>query len=68
VFEIREVRSIFGPKRGEVTGGWRNVRNEKLRDLYTSPSVIRIIKSGRMWKAGHVVRIEDKKNASRLLA
>jgi hypothetical protein len=37
------LRTIFGPKRAEVTGGWRKVLNEELRDLYSSPSIIRII-------------------------
>jgi hypothetical protein len=46
VFENRVLRRIFGPKRDEVTGEWRKLHNEKLRDLYSSPSIIRIIKSG----------------------
>jgi hypothetical protein len=48
VFENRVLRRIFGPKRGEVTGGWRKLHNEELRDLYPSQSVIRIMKSRRM--------------------
>jgi hypothetical protein len=48
---------IFGPKRDEVTGGWRKLHNEELRDLYSSPSVIRIMKSRRMKCAGHVALI-----------
>jgi hypothetical protein len=48
VFENRVLRKIFGPKRDEVTGEWRKLHNEKLRDLYSSPSIIRIIKSRRM--------------------
>jgi hypothetical protein len=43
VFENRVLRRIFGPKRDEVTGEWRKLHNEKLRDLYSSPSIIRII-------------------------
>jgi hypothetical protein len=43
VFENRVLRRIFGPKRDEVTGEWRNLHNEELRDLYSSPSIIRII-------------------------
>jgi hypothetical protein len=50
------LRRIFGPKRDEVTGRWRKTHNEELRDLYSSPSIIRIIKSKRMRWAGHVVR------------
>jgi hypothetical protein len=45
VFENRVLRRIFGPKRNEVTGGWGKLRNEKLRELYSSPNVIRMIKS-----------------------
>jgi hypothetical protein len=51
------LRRIFGPKRDEVTGGWRKLNNEELRDLYSSPSIIRIIKSRRMRWAGHVARM-----------
>jgi hypothetical protein len=54
VFENRVLRRIFGPKRDEVTGEWRKLHNEELRDLYSSPSIIRIIKSRRMRWAGHV--------------
>jgi hypothetical protein len=55
VFENRVLRRIFGPKRDEVTGDWRKLHNEELHDLYSSPSIIRIIKSRRMRWAGHVV-------------
>jgi hypothetical protein len=48
VFENKVWRRIFGPKRNEVTGGWRKLHNEELRDLYSSPSIIRIAKSRRM--------------------
>jgi hypothetical protein len=47
-FENRVLRRIFGPKRDEVTGEWRKLHNEELRDLYSSSSIIRIIKSRRM--------------------
>jgi hypothetical protein len=67
VFENRVLRRIFEPKRNEVTGGLRKLHNEELRDLYSSPSIIRIIKSRRMRWAGHVTRIGDKRNACRLL-
>jgi hypothetical protein len=50
-----------------VTGGWRKVHNEELHNLYTSPSIIRIIKSRRMRWAGHVARIGEKRNVYRLL-
>jgi hypothetical protein len=67
VFENRVLRRIFGPKRDEVTGEWRKLHNEELRDLYSSPSIIRIIKSRRMRWAGHVARMREKKIAYRLL-
>jgi hypothetical protein len=57
----------FGPKRDEVTAAWRKLHNEELRDLYSSPSIIRIIKSRRMKWAGHVARMGEKRNAYRLL-
>jgi hypothetical protein len=55
------LRRIFGPKRDEVTGEWRKLHNEELRDLYFSASIIRIIKSRRMIWAGHVARMGGKK-------
>jgi hypothetical protein len=54
VFENRVLSRIFGPKRDEVTGERRNLHNEELRDLYSSPSIIRIIKSRGMKWASHV--------------
>jgi hypothetical protein len=67
VFENRVLRRIFGPKRDEVTGEWRKLHNEELRDLYSSPSIIRIIKTRTMRWAGHVARMGDRRNAYRLL-
>jgi hypothetical protein len=61
------LRRIFEPKRDEVTGEWGKLHNEKLRDLYSSPSTIRIIESRRMRWAGHVARMGEKRNAYRLL-
>jgi hypothetical protein len=45
VSEKRALRRIFGPKRNEVTGGWRKLHNEELHNLYSSPSIIRMIKT-----------------------
>jgi hypothetical protein len=61
------LRRIFGPKRDEVTGEWRKLHNEELRDLYSSQSIIRIIKSRRMRWAGHVARMGEKRDAYKLL-
>jgi hypothetical protein len=63
----RVLRRIFGPKRDEVTGEWRKLHNEELHDLYSSPSIIRIIKSRRMRWEGHVARMGENRNAYRLL-
>jgi hypothetical protein len=59
VFENRVLWSIFGLKRDGVMGEWRKLHNEELHNLYSSPSIIRIIKSRRMRWTGHVVRMED---------
>jgi hypothetical protein len=67
VFENRVLRRIFGPRRDEVTGEWRKLHNEELRDLYSSPSKIRIIKLRRMRWAGQVARMGEKRNTYRLL-
>jgi hypothetical protein len=67
VFESRVLRKIFKPKRDEVMGEWRKLHNEELRDLYSSPSIIRIMKSRRRRWAGHVARMGEKRNAYRLL-
>jgi hypothetical protein len=67
VFENRVLRRIFGPRRDEVTGEWRKLHNEELRDLYSSPSIIRIIKSRKIRLAGHVARMREKRNEYRLL-
>jgi hypothetical protein len=67
VFENRVLRRIFEPKRDEVTGEWRKLHNKELCDLYSLPSIIRIIKSRRMRWEGHVARMGEKRNAYRLL-
>jgi hypothetical protein len=58
---------MFGLKRDEVMGEWRKLHNQELRDLYSSPSIIRIIKSRRMKRSGHVARKGEKRNAYTLL-
>jgi hypothetical protein len=55
VFENRVLRRMFAPERDQVTGGWRKLHNEQLHNLYSSPSIIRVIKSRRLRLAGHVV-------------
>jgi hypothetical protein len=64
---LRVPRRIFGLKRDEMTGELRKLHNEELRDLYSSSSIIRIIKSRRMIWAGHVDRMGEKRNLYRLL-
>jgi hypothetical protein len=51
------LRRIFGPKRDEETGGWRKLHNEELHNLYSSPSIIRVVKSRRKKWEGHVARM-----------
>jgi hypothetical protein len=63
VFENRVLRRIFGPKRDEVTGGWRKLYNEKLHYLYCSPSTVRLFKARRMRWAGHVARRKEVRGA-----
>jgi hypothetical protein len=67
VFENKVLRTIFGPKKNEIVGGWRKQHNEELHNLYSSPSIIRIIKSRRIKWAGHVARMGEKRNAYRIL-
>jgi hypothetical protein len=67
VFENRVLRRIFGPKTDELTGGRRKVHNEELHNLYSSSSIIRMIRSRKMRWAGHVARTGEKRTASRIL-
>jgi hypothetical protein len=67
VFENRVLRRIFGPKRYEATGEWRRLHNEELNDLYSSPNIIRVIKSRRTRWAGQVARMGEKRGAYRIL-
>jgi hypothetical protein len=67
VFESRVLSRIFGSKRYEATGGWRKLHNEGLHNLYSSPSIIRMIKSRRMKWVEHVAQMGAKMNACRIL-
>jgi hypothetical protein len=67
VFENRVLRRIFGPKKDEVTGGWRKLHNEELHGLYSSPSIVRVIKAKRMRWAGHVARMGEVRGAYNIL-
>jgi hypothetical protein len=67
LFENRMLRRIFGQKGDELTGGWRKLHNEDLHSLYSTPSIIRINKSRRMWWTGHVARIGNNRTARNLL-
>jgi hypothetical protein len=66
IFGNSVLRRIFGPKRDEVIGGWRELHNEELHNLCCLPSIIIMIKSRIRW-AGHVARRGEKRNASRIL-
>jgi len=59
LFENRVLRRIFGPKKDEVTGEWRKLRNEELNNLYSSHIIVRVIKSRRMRWAGQVARMGE---------
>jgi len=67
VSENRVLRRLFGRKRDEVTGEWGKLHNEELNDLYSSPSIVRLIKSRRMRWAGHVAPIGERKGIYRVL-
>ena len=65
VFENRVLRRVFGPKRDEVTGEWRKLHNEELNDLYSSPNIVRVIKSRRIRRVGHVARMGERRGIYR---
>jgi hypothetical protein len=67
VFENRVLRRIFGPKTDEITGSWRKLHNEELHGLYSSPSIVRVIKARRMRGAGHVACMGEVRGAYNIL-
>jgi hypothetical protein len=67
VFENRVLRRIFGPKRDDMTGGWRKLHNEELHGLYSSPSIIKVIKARRMRWARYVARMGEVRGAYNIL-
>jgi hypothetical protein len=67
VFENRVPKRIFGPRRAKLTGEWRKLHNEELNDFYTSPNIVRVIKSRRIKWAGHVARMGKKRGVYRVL-
>jgi hypothetical protein len=67
VFENRVLRRIVGSKKDEVTGEWRKPHNEELNDLYSSPNIVRVIKSRRIRRAVHVARMGERRGVYRVL-
>jgi len=67
VYENKVLRRIFGSKRDEVTGEWRKLHNEELNDLYSSPNIVRVIKSRRMRWAGHVACVGERRGVYMVL-
>jgi hypothetical protein len=68
VYENRVLRRIFGPKRDEVTGEWRKLHSYELRNLYSSPNIIRHIKSRRVRWAGRVTRMGEERKVYKVVA
>jgi hypothetical protein len=67
VFENRVLRRIFGPKKDEVTGEWNKHHTEDRNDLYSSPTIVRVMKSIKIRWAGHVARMEEGRDMYRVL-
>ena len=67
VFENKVLRRVFGPKRNELTGEWRKLRNEELNNLYSLRNIVRVVKSRRMRWAGHVARVGEDRGVHRVL-
>ena len=61
------LRSIFGPKRDQITGEWRKLHNEERNDLYSSPNIVRVIKPRRMRWTEHAARMEKSRGVYRIL-
>ena len=68
VFENRVLRRIFVPKMNEVTTEWRKLQNKEFNAPYSSPNIVRVIKSRRMRWAGHVARMGERRGVRRVLA
>jgi hypothetical protein len=66
VFENRVLRKVFGPKRDEVTGEFRKLHNKERNDLYSSPNILRVVKSRRLRCAGHVARMGEERGVHRV--
>jgi hypothetical protein len=67
MFEKRMLSAVFGPKKDEVTGEWRKLHNEELNDLYSLPSIVRVVKLRRMRLAGHVARMGEDRGVHKVL-
>jgi hypothetical protein len=67
VFENRVLRKMFGPKRNEITGECRRLRNKEIYDIYSSPNIIRVTKERKIRRTGHVARMGDRRDAYRVL-
>ena len=67
MLENRVLRRVFGPKRDEVTGEWRKLHKEEIKDLYSPPNIVRVVKSRRMRWAGHAARMGEGRGVHRVL-
>jgi hypothetical protein len=67
MFQNWLLRRIYGPKGDEVTVDWRKLHNEEVNDLYSSPSIVRVIKSKRVRRADHVARMGERRGLYRVL-